>query len=94
LIYSVGCSTPLHQATLDTPSRLTVDSGWPRRRGGEATQRAACFTPPARWLLTAADLADFAVDVVIPRLGERGIGADALFELIARDVPHVPLEDN
>lgn len=45
-------------------------------------------------VLTAAGLADFAVDVIIPPFGNPELRADELFDLIARDVPHVPLEDN
>lgn len=42
--------------------------------------------------LTAPALADLAVELVMPFVGERGVGGDELYELLAQDVPHVRLE--
>lgn len=42
--------------------------------------------------LTAPALADLAVELVMPLVGERGMSGDELYELIAQDVPHVRLE--
>lgn len=42
--------------------------------------------------LTAPALADLAVELVMPSVGERGMGGDELYELLAQDLPHVRLE--
>jgi hypothetical protein len=43
--------------------------------------------------LTAPALADLASDTAMPTSRERGMTGQELYELLAQDLPHVPLED-
>jgi hypothetical protein len=79
----------LERVGLDNPRRpvaLAALRALEAQLAGEQVLALATIVAPA--------LADFALDEALPPPGERPIGADELFDLLAEDLPHVPLEED